>query len=442
MVTTMGSAHQVGYGPEVAVVDRTEAPDSPGSEPSTHPWLTASRWIMLMLVLSTVTWRASDIYGGGIDVVVAAKAVLACLALALAWAARVNSPVGRPMGGAFVWLLVAYVTVSTFGAWTAGELAVSGVLSVRLLLVGATVILLVKTFSAHQLLRDLMAGMAVIALVGAVTGIPNYIADGRLSGGVPGMHSNELSLLCALPVIGGIYLVLTRQAKGVHLLILGFLLIALVLTGSRTAVLTVVLAVLVMLPQAKRLSPVVSVLLIACIPLTIFIMLGTDTFQSFFDREGEGDIATLNSRSIVWSAALDYPPTEWVRWLGTGLATKELPVQGQYWDTQVLDSSWVSALVQAGWLGVVLLLGWAGLATAMTLRMTRGPRMLTQALLVALISRSVVESGLMDSSPAFLTFALIAFIADRGPSERRFPRRTAARLPTYGASRGATSSPS
>ncbi|MGB3827973.1 MAG: O-antigen ligase family protein [Ornithinimicrobium sp.] len=378
---------------------------------------------MLMLVLSTVTWRSASIYGGGLDVIVAAKAALALLALALAWAVRINTSAPRPMGTTFVWLLIAYVTVSSFGAWTADELAVSGVLSVRLLLVAAGVILLVKTFPAEQLMRDLMASMTVVALVAAVTGVPSYLADGRLSGGVPGMHSNELSLLCALTAIGGIYLVLTNQARPRHILILGALLIALVGTGSRTALLTVVLAALVMLPQTRKLNPFVSIVLLACIPVTLFVMLGTGAFESFFTREGEGDVSTLNSRSIVWSAALDYPPTEWVRWLGNGLATKELPVQGQYWDTQVLDSSWVSALVQAGWVGVLILLGWVTTAAAMTFRMARGPRMLTQALLVALISRSVVESGLMDSSPAFLTFALIAFIADRGPAEPRFPRR-------------------
>ncbi len=387
-----------------------------------------------MLLLSTVTWRSSSIYGGGVDVIVAAKAVLAFLALALAWAARVNTSAPRPMGTTFVWLSIAYVTVSSFGAWTAGELAVSGVLSVRLLLLATGIILLVKTFPAEQLMRDLMASMAVVALVGAITGAPSLIVDGRLSGGVPGMHSNELSLLCALTAIGGLYLVFTHQARTVHILVLGTVLIALIGTGSRTALLTVVLAALVMLPQTKQLSPIIGITLLACIPVTLLVMLGTDAFESFFTREGEGDIATLNSRSIVWSAALDFPPTEWVRWLGTGLATKELPVQGQYWDSQVLDSSWVSALVQAGWLGVLILLGWVASLAAMTVRMDRGPRMLTQALLVALVSRGVVESGLMDSSPAFLTFALIAFIADRGPAEPRFPRRGKDPLLTRGAS--------
>lgn len=394
-----------------------------------------------MLVLSTVTWRSASIYGGGLDVIVAAKAVLACLALALAWVARVNSAAPRPMGTTFVWLLIAYVTVSTFGAWTAGELAVSGVLSVRLLLVAAGLILLVKTFPAEQLMRDLMVSVTLVALVAAVTGAPSFLLEGRLSGGVPGMHSNELSLLCALSAIGGLYLAFTNQARTRHVLILGAVLIALIGTGSRTALLTVVLAALVMLPQTKKLNPVISLALLACIPLTLFVMLGTSTFESYFTREGEGDVATLNSRSIVWSAALNYPPTEWVRWLGSGLGTKELPVQGQYWDTQVLDSSWVSALVQAGWVGVLILGGWVVTLVAMTFRMERGPRMLAQALVVALVSRGVVESGLMDSSPAFLTFALIALLADRGPAEPRFPRKDVDFPPAQGTRRASTSAP-
>lgn len=387
-----------------------------------RPWMSASRWIMLMVVLSTVTWRSASIYSGGVDPVVAAKAALAALALALAWTARINNPVGRPMGTMFIWFLVAYVTVSSFGAWTEGQLAVSGVLSVRLLMVATAVILLVKTFPPVQLMRDLMASIALVAVVAAITGAPSFFLEGRLGGGVPGMHSNELSLLCALSAIGGIYLVFTNQARALHVLVLGVVMIALIGTGSRTALLTVVLAAFIMLPQTKKLSPFVSLSMVACIPITLFVMLGTGAFESYFTRQGEGDVSTLNSRSIVWSAALDYPPTEWVRWFGSGLATKELPVQGQYWDTQVLDSSWVSALVQAGWVGVLILLGWVLSLAALTFRMERGPRMLTQALLVALVSRGVVESGLMDSSPAFLTFVMITLLADRGPAERRFPR--------------------
>lgn len=393
--------------------------------PPDQPWGSSSRWIMVMILLSTVTWRSSAIYAGGLDFVVVAKALLGGLALALAWAARVNTPRSQPMGTTFVWLLLGFVTVTTFGAWTVGDLSVSGVLSVRLLMVATALVLLVKTFAPARLLQDLLAAMALVALVAAVSGIPSFFATGRLQGGVPEMHSNELSLVALLPAVGLTYLILKGEARLTHVLVLGALLITLLGTGSRTALLAFVLGALVMLPQVKRLNSLVTVLLVASIPLTLYVMVGTDLFVGYFERSGqnEGDISTLNSRSIVWSAALDYPPTEWVRWMGTGLATKQLPVTGQYWDYQSLDSSWVSALVQAGWVGATILLLWVVLAGFMTLRLPRGPRMLTQALLAAVLARSILESGLIDSSPAFLMLAMTSFILDKGPSEPRFPDR-------------------
>lgn len=379
-----------------------------------RPWSTTSRWIMLMLVLSVVTWRAQTIYDGGLDFVVLAKAALGSLAVGLAWAARVCAPVGRPMGNTFVWLLLAFITMSTFGAWTDGGLAVSGVLSMRLLLVTIAVVLLVKTFPRPQLLYDLLTSFTVVALVTAVTGVPSLVTDGRLRGGILQLHPNELSLVCALPAVGLVYLVIQRRASLRHYLLLATLAAALVATGSRTALLTVLLAALIMLVQARRLNPGLTVTLVASLPALLFIGSQTGIIEGFITREGdgEGDITTLNSRSIVWAAAWDYPTTEWLRWLGSGLAVKRIPVEGQYWDTQNLDSSWVSALVQGGYLGATLLAVWILVLTVKTLRMPRGPRIMTQALLVAMFVRSILESGLVDSSPAFLTLILISLLAD------------------------------
>ena len=90
----------------------------------------------------------------------------------------------------------------------------------------------------------------------------------------------------------------------------------------------------------------------------MYVSLATDVLGSFFGRGGAESITTLSSRTIAWSAAFDYSDSAWVRMMGAGLAKKEIPVVGQYWETQVLDSSWISALVQAGRVGMVLLGVW------------------------------------------------------------------------------------
>lgn len=380
-----------------------------------NPWLRPSRWIMLLLVMSVVTWRTGSVYGGGVDAVVVAKAAIGFLALSLSWGARINAYRPKPMANTFVWLLLAYVGISTFGAWTDGGLRVSGILSVRLLLVTFTLVLLVKTFPRQQLLEDLLSSFALVAVVAALTGLPSLTDEGRLAGGLPQMHSNELSLLCALPVIGLFHKVILDRAKASHALLLLTLGSALIATGSRTALLTVFLAVLVMLVQARAVQPALVVALVAVVPLLAWLTLRTEAVTSFFAREGagEGDLRTLNSRSIAWEAALSHAQTPWTQWFGEGLAIKQVPVEGQYWDIQNIDSSWFSSLVQTGWLGVFLLVLWVLLLAWKTTLMPREPRMIFQGLLAALLFRSIPETGLIDSSPAFLTFLTLSLLAGR-----------------------------
>lgn len=380
---------------------------------SSSGWRRPSRWLVLMLVMSVVTWRTQTTYSGGVDAVVAAKALLGLLTLAFAWAARVSTRTPQPMGNTFVWFVLVYVTLSTFGAWTDGGLRVSGVVSVRLLIVAFTVVLLVKTFPRSQLLEDLLTSFGLVAFIAAVTGLPTLVATGRLGGGVPQMHSNELSLLCALPVIGLLHHLILRRASPGQIAMLAVLGSAMVATGSRTALLTVLLAGAVMIVQARRLGRGLVVTLTLLIPAVALVAARTDVVTSFLAREGanEGDIATLNSRSIVWGASVDYADSVWTRWMGSGMAVKQIPVLGQYWDTQNLDSSWVSALVQAGLIGVALLSVWVLLTVVNSFRLAREPRMLVQGLMAALLLRSILESGLVDSSPAFLTFFLVSLLA-------------------------------
>lgn len=375
---------------------------------------------MLLLVLSVVTWRTGSVYGGGVDAVVVAKAAIGFLALSLAWGARINAFHGKPMANTFVWLVLAYIGIATFGTWTDGGLRVSGVLSVRLLLVTVTVVLLVKTFPRMQLVKDLLASFALVAVVAAVTGLPTLIGEGRLAGGVPQMHSNELSFLCAIPALGLVHKILLDKARVHHVILLGVLVAALLATGSRTALVAAILAVLVMIVQARVVQPALVVVLLAMVPLTAWLTLRTEAVSSFFTREGagEGDLRTLNSRSIAWEAALNHAQTPWTRWFGEGLATKRVPVEGQYWDVQNIDSSWFSSLVQAGWLGVLLLIVWVLLLVRQTARMSWRRRMLFQGLLAALLLRSILETGLIDSSPAFLTLLTLSLLAGTDPASQ------------------------
>ena len=383
--------------------------------PPERGWQSTSRWVILLVVISAITWRARVVFAGGIDVVVIGKALVALVALAAAWAARRSVRDPQPMGTMYLWLLAGYVTVSLFGAWTYGQLSVSAVLSVRVVVLAATIALLVKTFPPERLIRDLFVALTLVALVASVTGLPVLLAGERLRGGIPELHSNELSLLCALPVIGLLFLVVHGWARVGHIVLLILLLGLVWLTGSRTSLLAIAIAFVVILVQARRFNPWLVVVISAALPIGVYLSFQTDVIDEFVNRGGTGRIETLNSRSIVWEAAFSFPQTEWTRWFGVGLATKRIPVTGQYWDDQNLDSSWVSTLVQAGILGIVILVVWLVTLSVRTFFLPRTPRSLIQAVLIFLIIRSVLESGLIDSSPAFVTLLVISLVVDRRP---------------------------
>jgi len=146
----------------------------------------------------------------------------------------------------------------------------------------------------------------------------------------------------------------------------------------------------------------------------LYVLLTTTLLSAYFERSNEGSVATLNSRTIAWSAALDLPQTTVAWWMGGGLALKRIPVQGQYWNNQGLDSSWVSAWVQGGLLCVLLLAVWAVSALVGAGRAPQPYRMLLTAVLTFQIIRSFLESGLIDATPSFLLFMTMSLLAEPG----------------------------
>ena len=78
---------------------------------------------------------------------------------------------------------------------------------------------------------------------------------------------------------------------------------------------------------------------------------------------------------------------------------------GTYWDTQVLDSSWVSAYVQGGWVGMTLLGLWVVLTGWGVLRIARPARAFWVALFVYCMLWGITASGLLDSYVLFILMA-------------------------------------
>ncbi len=378
----------------------------------TRPALTIAA---LLVVAGNVGWRRGEYFTGSLDPVVVAKAVVGVLALAVAFALA-SSTTRRRVGTGSVWWLGAVLSSAVLGALTAGNLVAGGTVAVRVALVGATVLLLVRAAPAVDVLTALLRACVAVAVVAAVTGVPAY-TDGRLAGGIPAIDPNELALLAGLGVLLLTWRIVVGRATVTAALIAAVLLGVVWATGSRTALLMLVLGVLAMVVHIRRpeVGLVVSgLVLVALAPVAV---ISTGAVVDFVTRGGDGT-STLGSRFIAWRAALSWADSQWQSVFGGGLSVKIIRVQEQYWDTQPLDSTWVSLLVQAGWFGVLVGAGWVLWTVRGVLRAPRRHRVLFMGLLVFLLGRSVLESGLFDATVAFLLFTAVSLLAEGGSRDR------------------------
>jgi hypothetical protein len=84
----------------------------------------------------------------------------------------------------------------------------------------------------------------------------------------------------------------------------------------------------------------------------------------------------------------------------------------------------VSVLVQAGLVGLVTAVAWVLWVLRGARLAPRPYRILFLGMLVYVIGRSVLESGLFDATPAFLMFMTISILSEGG-TRRRLARQGA-----------------
>jgi hypothetical protein len=381
------------------------------------PWAITGTWFLV--VLSVVSWRPDALFDGGFDAVVVAKAVIAVTALGCALLIHHRSTTRARVGVRSVILLIVVVGLSMLGALATGDVAPSLILAVRLLLVAATVYVLASSDSAPRVLTGLFVAMGALALVGAVSGIPTLIAEGRLATGIPAMRPNELAGLAAPPLLA---LVVGVARRGLSLpsalLIVAFGSIVWA-TGSRTTLLVLGVAIVVGIVLAWPVPHSTGIGLILLLPVSYALIAFTDVVSEAVIRGQDIDqLTTLSSRTIAWDAVLGIPFDTWLKWIGTGLAVKTVEVNQRWWDVQVLDSSWISILAQAGILGLIAVGVWVLFALRDSLRASGELRVIALPLLLLLLLRSGLENGLIESSAIFILFLLTSIVLERG---YRFP---------------------
>jgi hypothetical protein len=367
--------------------------------------------ICLLLVVSVVAWRKGVYYTGGADSVVLGKAAMSLVALALTITAPRNGVSWSRLRAGLVPWLGLYLTIGAIGALLHGSGFPSAVIAIRIAILGATLVLLFRCYPRHQILSALTAAMLLLAAVGTVTGLGSLAAEGRLYGGIPPLNANEISLLVSVPLLCLGWRAVNRVATTREVLAIPALLGVVLLTGTRTGLAALLLAIALVAMMAPRIPLPVFCLGVVALPSLMYLILFTGLFDEYATRGDTASVLTLNSRTVAWTAALDYPDTLTERLFGVGLSVKQIPVSAQYRSEQILDSTWMSAVVQTGVLGVAVL----GLLVAVTLlrALALDPpyRSLTVAALLMILVVSFLESGLFDSSVAFIAFFSFAFVA-------------------------------
>ena len=194
--------------------------------------------------------------------------------------------------------------------------------------------------------------------------------------------------------------------------------IIIVLSDSRTTSAAVFIAIAVVVVRGRR-SPAVNLAIVATMMVAlVFLASFTDVLKSFSDRGGDSPVDTLGSRTIAWEAVLRSAPGPIQLLVGQGLAAKKVGVEGQWWTSQILDSSWISAYVQAGLIGLALA-GFLVIYTIVQATRTGRPNAdIWIGLLILVTIRSVFESGLLDTSTSFIVLMLLAIGASTDAKAR------------------------
>lgn len=371
-----------------------------------------------LVVVSVLSWRTEAYYSGGLDAVVVAKALLSVVALARANSAWARATHRSSIGVRSLLVIGAYLTVTVLGGWASSALVSSGVLAVRVAILAATVALLVSAYRHLEVLRTLCVALVLVGLFTAATGASS-LAYGRLSGEVLPISPNQLAMMFGFPLIVLTWGMVHGQRFRFDLLVSPLLLGLIWLTGSRTGLAAVVLGLGLVLLSARRVPTAALVGVVAAAPLAVYFLSATGFVAGYFGRGGTSNLSTLSSRTIAWRAAFDAPFEFWSTIFGRGLSAKTVGVSGTYWDTQVLDSSWVSAYVQGGIIGISLLAVWALLTLAATAGLPPQTRSLWLPLAAFALLWSTTASGLVDAYVLFVIMFLAAVCSE--PASRAAP---------------------
>jgi hypothetical protein len=367
----------------------------------------------LLLVVAAVPWRRGTFFSGGTDVVVVTKAGLTVLAVTFAWLMpRKPDTWARFLAAPAVWLGL-YLTTSVLGGVVNGDGYSSAILAIRLALMALALLLLTVSHPWQAVVSAMSSAMLLLAMFSSITGISSLPATGRLYGGIPPINANAICLLISVPVALLFWKSLYARARRIEYVMIIALLGVIWLTGARTGLAALIVALMIMLVLAPRVPTPTAVGVVAAIPVMLYVTFFTPVLIQFAGRGDPAGVTTLNSRTVAWTAALNYAETLPEKLIGSGLALKQIPVTALYRSEQILDSTWISALIQVGYVGVGVLLLLVLSTLIKALGLPRSERALIFPLTAMVTIVSVLESGMFDTAAPFLVFFTMSVLAHR-----------------------------
>ena len=245
-------------------------------------------------------------------------------------------------------------------------------------------------------LQSYVLGTSVIA-VGTIANLLTGRAGGQLAGmeglgadryTIEGVNPNELGLMLALSIPMTFYLLAYRKGWQPIKLVLWVHLVlaatAILLSGSRGAVLAAS-AVLLMLPMTllrlSRLQKALMVVAVAGIVIAAVSLVPPDTWQRLMNLGDEITEGTMTHRTQIWAASevvfREHPLA------GVGSGAHALAVTSLLGRPLVAHNTFFSALAELGVIGELLLLGILAAAFHSAWRMPRPERMFWISVLAA-----------------------------------------------------------
>lgn len=378
----------------------------------TRRWPHGGAFVVCFLAIcAQVPWRPDVFYEGGADPVVLAKAALTVTALGIGLlVVRSRGRRHELPASPFLWVS-AFLACTVLGAAADGRLVPTLVLAVRVLLVLLIVAVLMSTYRPQDVLHAVIVVFGVLVVVATLTTLV-LGRTGRLHGGLPPLHANELASLATMCLIWVVARLFRGEDDLSSVLYVPACVAIIVLTQSRTSLAAGSAALVVLVLFATRIRIAVACL-VASIPALVAAVLVLTPLADQLITRGEDTtrLVTFADRLYAWQAAVAPGQSFWHQWFGGGLSQKTVQVTGQPWTQQVLDSSWVSALVQAGWVGLAIAVLWVFSTGVSLLFAPRAWRGVMVALLVFLALRGFLESGLFDATTSFIVLCTLAFSA-------------------------------